>query len=55
MGVWFSEKALQTHVNLNADLAIVEVLLRKTFHIDLNQHVTLFLQLRGERMSPPTA
>ena len=43
LGIWFGETALRQHTDLDADLTIVEQLLRETFKVDLNQHVRLFL------------
>ena len=52
LGIWFGENALrQQHANLSADLTIVERLLHETFEVNLNQHVALFMQPRGERES----
>ena len=53
LGIWFGENALRQHNDFDADLTVVEDLLHQPFQVDLNQHVALFKQLRGE--SPPTA
>ena len=52
LGIWFGENALRQHENLNTDLTIVERLLQEVFQVDLNQHVALFMKLRGEHKSP---
>ena len=54
-GVWFGEKELRQHANLNDDLTVVEHLLLDLFQVDLNQHVALFMQLCGTSESPPLA
>ena len=55
LGIWFGETALRQHTELDTDLTAVERLLSQTFQVDLNQHVALFMQLRGEGESSPTA
>ena len=49
LGVWFGENRLRQNLGLDADLVVVEGLLRETFEVDLNRHVDLFMRLRGER------
>ena len=52
LGSWFGENALRRHVDLSTDLTVVERLLQKTYQVDLDQHVALFVQLLGESESP---
>ena len=48
MGIWFGESLLLQNNSLNADLKTVERVLTTVFQVNLNEHVSTFLSLRGE-------